>query len=88
MLKSVEKLLECDNDLTVGNHSSKHNYEIHEVWFYMYHGTVICEVNYERREFKLPYDGAYSHSVSTRRAVNDYKRYFTDKGFTLIEEAV
>ena len=85
MLKSVEKLLECGNDLTVGNHSSKHNYE---VWFYMYHGTVICEVNYERREFKLPYDGVYSHSVSTRRAVNDYKRYFTDKGFTLIEEAV
>ena len=85
MLKSVERLLDCWDDLKVGNHSSKRT---HSVFYYMYHGTVICEVNYERKEFKLPYDGAYSHSVSTRRAVNDYKRYFTDKGFTLIEEAV
>ena len=85
MLKSIEKLLECGNDLKVGNHSSK---RIHSVFYYMYHETVICEADFDRKEFKLPYNGAYSHSVSTRRAVNDYKRYFTGKGFTLTEEAV
>lgn len=85
MLKSIEKLLECDSDLKVGNHSSE---RIASACFYMYHGTIICEADYDRKEFKLPYNGAYSHSVSTRRAVNDYKRYFLGKGFTLTEEAV
>lgn len=85
MLKSIEKLLDCWDDLKVGNHSSK---RIHSVFYYMYFGTIICEADYEREEFKLPYNGAYSHSVSTRRAVNDYKRYFLGKGFTLTEEAV
>ena len=54
----------------------------------MYHGTIICEADYDRKEFKLPYDGRYSNSNSTRRAVNDYKRYFLGEGFTLTEEAV
>ena len=85
MLKSIEKLLDCWDDLKVGNHSSK---RIHSVFYYMYHGTVICEADFDKKEFKLPYDGAYSHSASTRRAVNDYNRYFTDKGFTFIEDAV
>ena len=83
MLKSVEKLLNCWDDLKVGNHSSK---RIHSVFYYMYHDTVICEADFDRKEFKLPYDGMYANSVSTKRAVNDYKRYFTDRGFTLIEE--
>lgn len=85
MLKSIEKLLNCWDDLKVGNHSSK---RIHSVFYYMYFGTIICEADFDRKEFKLPYNGAYSHSVSTRRAVNDYKRYFLGKGFTLTEEAV
>lgn len=85
MLKSIEKLLNCWDDLKVGNHSSK---RIHSVFYYMYFGTIICEADYDREEFKLPYNGAYSHSTSTRRAVNDYKRYFLGKGFTLTEEAV
>lgn len=83
MLKSIEKLLDCWDDLKVGNHSSK---RIHSVFYYMYHDTVICEADFDRKEFKLPYNGAYSHSTSTRRAVNNYKRYFTDKGFDFIEE--
>ena len=83
MLKSIEKLLKCGNDMKVGNHSSEH---IASVCFYMYHGTIICEADFDRKEFKLPYNGKYSHSVSTRRVVNDYKRYFTDKGFAFIEE--
>lgn len=83
MLKSIEKLLDCWDDLKVGNHSSEH---IASTCFYMYHGTVICEVDYDRKEFKLPYKGKYENSTSTRRAVNDYKRYFTDKGFAFIEE--
>lgn len=82
MLKSVEKLLDCRNDLKVGNHSSEHYFL---VCFYKYFGTTICEVDYDRKEFKLPYKGYYSDSASTRRAVNDYKCYFLDKGFTLIE---
>lgn len=85
MLKSIEKLLKFGRDLKLGNHSSKHS---HLICSYMYHGTIICEANYERKEFKLPYDGMYSNSNSTRRAVNDYKRYFLGEGFTLTEEAV
>ena len=85
MLKSIEKLLDCWDDLKVGNHSSK---RVHSVFYYMYHDTVICEADFDRKEFKLPYNGEYSHSVSTRRAVNDYKHYFLGKGFTLTEEAV
>ena len=85
MLKSIEKLLDCYSDMKVGNHSSEH---IASVCSYMYHGTILCEADFDKKEFKLPYNGAYSHSVSTRRAVNDYKRYFLGKGFTLIEEAV
>lgn len=81
MLKSIEKLLDCHNDLKVGNHSSEYSFS---VCFYNYFGTTICEVDYDRKEFKLPYKGYYSDSASTRRAVNDYKRYFLDKGFTLI----
>ena len=87
MLKSIEKLLKEGNDLKKGNHSSKHTL-YNTVCSYMYHGTIICEADYERKEFKLPYNGRYSNSNSTRRAVNDYKRYFLSEGFTLIEEAV
>ena len=85
MLKSIEKLVGCRNGLKVGNHSSEHS---HAVCYYMYHGTVICEANYDKKEFKLPYGGTYANSSSTKRAVNDYKRYFLSEGFTLIEEAV
>lgn len=85
MLKSIEKLLECSNDMKVGNHSSEHSYT---VCSYRYHEAIICEADYGKKEFKLPYDGMYAKSISTRRAVNDYKRYFLDNGFTLTEEAV
>lgn len=85
MLKSIEKLLESSSSLKVGNHSSKH---LRSVCFYMYHGAIICVADYVKKEFKLPYNGAYSLSVSTRRAVNDYKRYFLGKGFVLTEKAV
>lgn len=87
MLKSIEKLLECGNDMKVGNHSSKHA-AFNTICFYMYHGAIICEADYSKKEFKLPYNGEYAHSNSTRRAVNDYKRYFLGEGFTLTEEAV
>ena len=82
MLKSVEKLLKCGNDMKVGNHSSEH---YSSVCFYKYFGTTICEVDYDKKEFKLPYGGTYANSSSTKRAVNDYKRYFLGMGFTLIE---
>ena len=87
MLKAIEKLLKEGNDLKVGNHSSKHTLN-NTVCSYMYHGTVICEADYGNKEFKLPYDGIYSNSSSTRRAVSDYKRYFLGEGFTLTKEAV
>ena len=83
MLKSIKKLLESSSNLKVGNHSSEH---ITSACSYMYHGTIICEADFKRKEFKLPYKGMYANSISTRRAVNDYKRYFTDKGFDFIEE--
>lgn len=83
MLKSIEKLLDCHNDLKVGNHSSEYSYP---VCFYKYHETIICEVDYGKKEFKLPYKGMHENSNSTKRAVNDYRRYFNEQGFTLVEE--
>ena len=83
MLKSIEKLLDCGNDMKVGNHSSEYLYS---VCSYKYFGTTICEVDYDRKKFKLPYKGMYENSNSTKRAVNDYRRYFNGLGFTLVEE--
>ena len=85
MLKSIEKLLHTGEATKIGNHSYRYN-ESKNFHEYMYHGTVICEAHYASRWFRLPYKGMYANSASTKRAVNDYKRYFTDKGFTLIEE--
>jgi len=83
MLKSIEKLLECGNDMKVGNHSSDH---YSSVCLYKYFGTTICVVDYGKKEFYLPYKGMYANSSSTKRAVNDYRRYFNEQGFTFVEE--
>ena len=82
MLKSIEKLLDCYSDMKVGNHSSEHDFS---VCFYKYFDAVICIADFDRKEFKLPYKGYYSDFRSTKRVVNDYKRYFLGMGFTLIE---
>lgn len=82
MLKSVERLLESGNDLKIGNHSSEHSYAMA---YYMYHGSVICEVDYAKKWFKLPYKGQYANSVFTKRAVNNYRGYFLEEGFALVE---
>ena len=82
MLKSIEKLLDCCSDTKVGNHSSEY---LQSVCSYKYFGTTICEVDYDRKEFKLPYKGMYENSKSTKRVVNDYRRYFNEQGFTFVE---
>ena len=86
MLKSVERLLGSENDLKIGNHSSEFD-EKTWTWHYKYHGITICEANYVNRWFRLPYNKRmYADSHSTKMAVNDYRRYFLEKGFAFIED--
>ena len=85
MLKAIEKLLSTGDAMKLGNHSYCYN-ESKGVQEYMYHGTVICEAHYAPKWFRLPYKGMYANSTSTRRAINDYRRYFLEKGFALVED--
>lgn len=72
MLKSVETLWNSWADKKVGNHS-KAIYSNCEA--YMYHGNRICLVSHEEKTVYLNNCGWAT--VSTNRAMNDYKRLAT-----------
>lgn len=80
MLKSLEKLIKGDST-KVGNHSMR---VVGGIENYTYHYTVICEVNHVRGEFKTD-NGGFS-TVSTTRAINDYRRYFKSLGYKDLNE--
>lgn len=82
MLKAVENLVKCaGRRKTCGNHSMERGDAGRA---FIYHWSVICETDDEQKVFCLPYKGQYCGSVSTKRAVNDYKRYFEGEGYTLV----
>lgn len=45
-----------------------------------YFGNTICIINHKYKVFKLD-DCGYSWSRSTKRALNDCRRYFTNLGY-------
>lgn len=80
MLKSVEKLVKGDAK-KVGNHCTvKHDNGIQEFFYY---ATAICTVNHSLKTFTTD-NGGWGTS-STSRAINDYIREFTSRGYALID---
>lgn len=72
MLKAILKLVTCGSNKQFGNHSVVIDGDVH---YFKYFGNTICTANYKTRKFTLSYCG-YENSISTKRAVHDYRQYF------------
>lgn len=72
MLRTVLRLAESEKNLRIGNHNVVIEGDIHS---FKYFDNVICMANYKTKKFKVSYCDHYD-SYSTRRAVNDYRKYF------------
>lgn len=78
MLKSVENLVNSTRRVC-GNHRVK-EYSNNTREF-VYHNTVICTVDDNRRVFNTD-NGGWA-TQSTTRAINSYKQALTAKGYTV-----
>lgn len=67
-MKTVEKLLQADNSKTLGNHQVIVSGNKRK---FIYHSTVICEVDDSNRTFKLDNGGYWTSSTS--RALSAYR---------------
>ena len=80
MLKAVEKLVTSNHDMCCGNHRVEYNTErgqtIVNFWYF---STIICSVNLNERTFKTT-RGNWD-TMSTNRAINDYREYFNGLGY-------
>lgn len=84
MLKAILKLVTCGSNKKFGNHSVVIEGDVR---YFKYFGNTICTANYKTRKFSLSYCG-YENSVSTKRAVNDYRRHFCLRlGYELVSSA-
>lgn len=84
MLKTVFRLAESKKDLRIGNHNVVIEGDIH---CFKYFENVICMANYKTKKFMVSYCG-YENSPSTKRAVNDYRKYFClGVGYELVSDA-
>ena len=84
MLKTVLRLVESEKDLRIGNHNVVIEGDIHR---FKYFGSVICMANYKTKKFLVSYCG-YENSISTKRAVSDYRKYFyLGLGYELVSNA-
>jgi hypothetical protein len=81
MLVAVKSLVSGKKN-TVGNHRREKG--DNGVMNYIYHWTAICRVNDVDKLFTTD-DGGWA-TRSTNRAINDYRRYFKDKGYTEIDK--
>lgn len=79
-MKTVEKLVQADNSKTLGNHRVIINGNKRE---FIYHSTVICEVDDSNRTFKLD-NGGYCTS-STSRALSAYRNEFQSTHSEILE---
>ena len=80
MLVTVKDLVASNKDMKKGSHRVvKYPTGIRE---FIYYATIICLVNDKECTFSTN-NGGYATS-STTRAINDYKRYFTSIGYTMI----
>ena len=77
MMKCIERLLDSERDLTVGNHSVC-LYSWGRQFFY--HHNCVCQVDDEQKTFELD-DCGYEGFPSTTRTLNDYRRYFLSQGY-------
>lgn len=75
MLKAVETLVMAHNNKKVGNHATYFSQNC-EVQYFTYHGNIICTVDWRNKTVRLSNCGW--NTSSTNRALNDYKRYFSD----------
>ena len=62
-----------------GNHRVE---RVGDITKYIYHYTAICTVNEKEKTFKLD-NGGY-RTVSTTRAINEYRRKFSMLGYNEI----
>lgn len=81
MLRCIEQLVKGERE-SVGNHRCRSYSEgNHQKEDYIYHCTAICKVDHTTRKFTID-KGEYSEKMSTNRAVNDYRTYFQNLGYT------
>ena len=76
MLKAVETLVNASNNKKVGNHAT-HFSQNCEVQYFTYHNNIICTVDWLTKTAIIT-DAGWD-TLSTNRACNDYKRWFSDK---------
>lgn len=76
MLKTVKMLVTADHNTTMGNHNVRISGDERR---FTYHSTVICFVNDRMRVFST--DNGGWNTMSTNRAINDYRRYFLGLGY-------
>ena len=80
MLKAIEQLVTGERT-HVGNHRvESFNERGQTINNYIYHSTIICVVNENEKTFRTS-NGGWNTS-STTRAINDYRKWFTDRGYT------
>ena len=96
MMKALKALVESKTDKRIGNHavrqSSYFTIKDDEIYFvggskdgvtrsFSYHNSFICHVDDKQRRVYLTNCGW--NTISTTRALNDYRRYFVDElGYT------
>ena len=88
MLKAVLNCVSSIKDAKFGNHATFYSNTItgDSIQYFTYHGNIICRVNYTRKTDYLTNSGW--NTGSTNRALNDYKRYYSENHptFTIIDE--
>lgn len=77
MLVAISNLVRSDKDMKQGNHSVAHSLGTKR---FTYWNTEICTVNTIGKTFSVQ-NGGYK-TVSTTRAINDYRYYFSSLGYT------
>ena len=75
MLKAVERLVLANCKKRVGNHATYFSQNC-EMQYFTYFDNIICTVDWMHKTVRLTNCGW--NTSSTNRALNDYKRWFSD----------
>ena len=98
MMKALKTLVKSTHTMQIGNHAVKHHERMTgdlakfcrkmegTERSFTHHGITICMVDDTCRRVHLP-DREYK-TRSTSHAVNDYRHYFVEAGYQVIEEEV
>lgn len=82
-MKTVKTLINSERNKTLGNHYVQVVVN-KDVRYFYYHSTAICKVNDRNKTFKL--DNGGWCTVSTTRAINSYRRNFSELGYKEVDE--